>query len=96
MMSLGFGMGINEPAHVPSRRPDHDGWLLAVVDRQVAEDRFESELWVIEAGAIAKGPIARVPMPLPMRSQVHGTWVPAAQLEEARANRKEGTARHRR
>jgi carotenoid cleavage dioxygenase-like enzyme len=38
---------------------------------------------VIEAGDIAKGPIATVPVPVPMRPQVHGWWVPQAELDEA-------------
>jgi len=92
MMALEPGMAINEPVHVPSPAPDHDGWLLAMVDRRVGEDGFRSELWVVEAGDIAKGPIARVPMPLPMRAQVHGAWVSADQLARARARQKEVAA----
>lgn len=92
MMALEPGMAINEPVHVPSAQPDHDGWLLAMVDRRAGEDGFASELWVIEAGDIGKGPIARVPMPLPMRAQVHGAWVSAEQLAHARARQKEAAA----
>ncbi|OYW88191.1 MAG: carotenoid oxygenase [Sphingobium sp. 32-64-5] len=84
MMPLEPGMAINEPVHVPSAQPDHEGWLLAMVDRRTGEDSFVSELWVVEAGDIAAGPIARVPMPMPMRAQVHGAWVSAAQLAQAR------------
>ncbi|MEO7470421.1 MAG: carotenoid oxygenase family protein, partial [Sphingobium limneticum] len=58
--------------------------LLMVVDRQAAES-FQSELWVVDAGAIGAGPVARVPMPLPMRAQVHGAWVSAAQLARGKA-----------
>ncbi|OHC94235.1 MAG: carotenoid oxygenase [Sphingomonadales bacterium RIFCSPLOWO2_12_FULL_63_15] len=92
MMPLDFGMAISEPVHVPSATPDHDGWLLAVVDRQSGEDMFQSELWIVEAGDIAKGPIARVPMPLPMRAQVHGSWVSRAQLDGARVQQAERVA----
>lgn len=86
MMGLEPGMAINEPVHVPSAREGHEGWLLAVVDRQTGENSFASELWVVEAADIAKGPIARVPMPVPMRAQVHGTWVSANKLAETRAH----------
>jgi carotenoid cleavage dioxygenase len=86
MMGLEPGMAISEPVHVPSTQDDHEGWLLMVVDRQAGEADFKSELWVVEAGAIAAGPIARVPMPMPMRAQVHGAWVSARQLANARQN----------
>lgn len=92
MLPLDFGMAINEPVHVPSQKADHEGWLLAVVDRQIDETTFHSELWVINAGAISEGPVARVPMPLPMRAQVHGTWVPGVQLDAARAGNVAGLA----
>ena len=92
MMALEPGMAINEPVHVPSRQPDHEGWLLSVVDRQTGEDSIVSELWIIEAADIAKGPIARVPMPMPMRAQVHGAWVSADQLANAKAREKEAVA----
>lgn len=86
MMGLEPGMAISEPVHVPSTQEDHEGWLLMVVDRQAGEADFKSELWVVEAGVIAAGPIARVPMPMPMRAQVHGAWVSARQLANARQN----------
>lgn len=85
MMGLEPGMAISEPVHVPSAQADHEGWLLTVVDRQTGLVDFQSELWVVDAGAIAAGPVARVPMPLPMRAQVHGAWVSAAQLAAAKA-----------
>ncbi|MDB5717809.1 MAG: carotenoid oxygenase [Sphingomonas bacterium] len=84
--ALGMGptRAINEPVHVASSQPGHGGWLLAVVD-ETAGDGFKSALWVIEADEVAKGPIAKVPMPVPLRPQVHGWWVPAAELEAAAA-----------
>jgi len=88
VMPLEPGMGLNEPVHVPSARPDHDGWLLAVVDRATGDimaGEYESEVWIIDAGDIAKGPVARVQVPLKLRSQVHGWWVSADELARARA-----------
>jgi len=84
MMGLEPGMGINEPVHVPAAAPDHDGWLLMVVDRQTGENAFESELWVVDAGRVHEGPVARVKIPLKTRAQVHGWWVPAADLAQSR------------
>jgi carotenoid cleavage dioxygenase len=87
-MMLEPGLAISEPVHVPSAQTDHEGWLLMVIDRQVEEERFTSELWVVNAGDIAAGPVARVPMPLPMRAQVHGAWVSADRLAQARRRTK--------
>lgn len=87
MMPLEPGMAINEPVHVPSASPDHDGWLLMVVDRVVGDvmaGEYESELWIVDAGQIAKGPVAQVKIPLRTRAQVHGWWVSAAELAKAR------------
>jgi carotenoid cleavage dioxygenase len=83
MMGLPPGMAINEPVHVPSARPGHEGWLLAVVDREAHGD-YDSELWVIDADNISAGAVARVFVPVPLRPQVHGWWVSAAQLANAR------------
>jgi len=80
--------GISEPAHVPSRDPNHGGWLLTVVDIATDPSRphdYQSELWVIEADEIEKGPIAKVKTGLSLRSQVHGSWVSREKLEAAKA-----------
>ncbi|GAA0319875.1 carotenoid oxygenase family protein [Sphingomonas oligophenolica] len=87
MLGLDPEMAISEPVHIPSSREGHDGWLLAVVDRRTGEALFESELWVIDAANIAAGPVARVPVPVRMRPQVHGVWVSEAQLVGRAASR---------
>jgi carotenoid cleavage dioxygenase len=74
---------IQEPVHVPSASPGHEGWLLAIVDRQTGPDEFEHECWIIDAGNVAAGPVAKVSIPKRLRPQVHGWWVSAAQLEAA-------------
>jgi carotenoid cleavage dioxygenase len=82
LMGVPPGAAISEPVHVPSDEPGHDGWLLTVIDmpnhpdpsQQVPGD-YTSELWIIHAGEVAKGPVAKVRTGLPLRSQVHGTWV---------------------
>jgi carotenoid cleavage dioxygenase len=82
-LALDPGMAINEPVHVPGTRPGHNGWLLAVVDREAVKD-YESELWIIDADNIAAPPVARVKVPVPLRPQVHGWWVNAASLAASR------------
>jgi carotenoid cleavage dioxygenase len=88
VLGLPPGMGLNEPVHVPSVDPGHDGWLLAVVDRatgDVMQGEYESELWILDAGDISSGAVARIRVPLKLRAQVHGWWVPAAELAKAKA-----------
>jgi carotenoid cleavage dioxygenase len=86
-MPLSPGMAINEPVHVPASDPSHEGWLLCVVDSQTGEDRHDSELWVIDAGDVAAGPVARVQVPVQLRPQIHGIWVGEAQLARAAARK---------
>lgn len=73
--------GYNEPVHVPAAGPDHDGWLIMVVDRQTGDNRFVHEAWIVDAGDLAAGPVARIGIPTRLRPQVHGWWVPQAQLD---------------
>jgi carotenoid cleavage dioxygenase len=39
-------------------------------------DEKLSDVLVLEAEHIDKGPIARIKMPFRLRNQVHGNWVP--------------------
>jgi carotenoid cleavage dioxygenase-like enzyme len=73
----------NEPVHVPSAVPGHDGWLVVVVDRQIGLDDFEHECWIIDAGNLGGGAVAKIAIPHRLRPQVHGWWVTAAQLKNA-------------
>jgi carotenoid cleavage dioxygenase-like enzyme len=82
-LNLDPGMAINEPVHVPSSKPGHNGWLLAVVDREAGSD-YLSELWILDADHISAPPVARVKVPVPLRPQVHGWWVSEAQLANAK------------
>jgi len=84
MMGLDPDMAINEPAHIPARDPQSEGWLLTVVDKKTGESTHTSELWIVDAGAVAKGPVARIEVPVQLRPQVHGAWVPAAELAKSR------------
>jgi carotenoid cleavage dioxygenase-like enzyme len=73
----------NEPVHVPSARAGHEGWLLTVVDRQTGPADFEHALWIIDAGNLGAGPVAKAAIPHRLRPQVHGWWTAAAELEAA-------------
>ena len=66
---------LQEPIHVPSAQPGHEGYLAFVVDQH---DQNLAEVHVVEAGHLEKGPIARIKVPMRLRSGVHGNWVPAA------------------
>ncbi len=77
--------GFNEPVHVPSVTEGHEGWLVTIVDSQVGDNVFVHEAWVLDAGNIAAGPVAKVTIPHRLRPQVHGWWVPQAELDAASA-----------
>jgi carotenoid cleavage dioxygenase len=79
---------IHEPIHIPAAQAGHEGWLVAIVDHQTGEDSFEHAAWIINAGNIGAGPVAKVKIPARLRAQVHGWWVPATELEQARAQRR--------
>ena len=90
LMGVPPGAAISEPVHIPSAEPGHDGWLLSVVDipdhpdpAQQVPGYYSSELWVIDAGHVAKGPVAKVRTGMPLRSQVHGTWVSRAKMDNS-------------
>jgi carotenoid cleavage dioxygenase-like enzyme len=55
--------GFNEPVHVPASDPAHEGWLVMIVDQQLGEDQFLHQAWVIDAGNVAAGPVAKVTIP---------------------------------
>ncbi|MCP5146272.1 MAG: carotenoid oxygenase family protein [Gammaproteobacteria bacterium] len=71
-----FNMGnmyvFNEPVHIASKQPGHEGYLAVVIDDF---NTFRSEIGLFEAADITKGPIARIKLPVRLRPQVHGNWV---------------------
>lgn len=73
--SLGPTWTFSEPIHIASKAPGHEGYLATVIDDH---ERFLSEVALFEAADIAKGPIARIKLPIRLRAQVHGNWVAAA------------------
>ena len=85
VMGLPPGACISEPVHIVSKQAGHDGWLMMVIDHDEGDGTFRSEVWIVDAGNVAAGPVAKVKVPVQLRPQVHGWWVPAAELETARA-----------
>ena len=82
-LALPPGSCFNEPVHVPCARTGGEGWLLAVVDSQRGPSEFTHALWIMDAGNVAAGPIAKAAIPRRLRPQVHGWWVDAAELRRA-------------
>ncbi|WP_126173549.1 carotenoid oxygenase family protein [Altericroceibacterium xinjiangense] len=72
-----------EPQFVP-RAPDSregDGWILSILNRV---DAGHSEIAVFDALDIAKGPVARLHLPVRIRASFHGVWVPDEVRESGR------------
>jgi carotenoid cleavage dioxygenase len=75
---------LQEPVHIPSRQAGHEGYLAMVVD---LHDHHTSDVVLLEAGALDRGPIARLKVPFRLRNQVHGTWVTDEVLQEEAVQR---------
>jgi len=77
-ISFGPGRDTGEVVFVPrsADAAEDDGWYLSLVHDQ-ATDR--SELVVLDAGAPAEGPVARVHLPTRVPLGFHGNWIPTAQ-----------------
>ncbi len=82
-LGLPPGMCFNEPVHVPSAQAGHEGWLIAFVDHQQGPDDFTHAAWIIEAGCISAGPVAKIAIPKRQRPQIHGWWVSSEALAAA-------------
>jgi carotenoid cleavage dioxygenase-like enzyme len=69
-----YGATLQEHVHVPSKTPGHEGYLMFVVDTHATN---LSEVFIVDAKHLDKGPIARIKVPMRLRCAVHGTWVPS-------------------
>ncbi|WP_428102825.1 carotenoid oxygenase family protein [Candidatus Rariloculus sp.] len=58
-----------------------EGYLMGVATRNDENDR--ADLVILDAEHIADGPVATVKLPMRVVGQVHGWWVPEAQLPAA-------------
>ena len=70
---------IQEPCFVPrtAQAPEGDGYIIAVVDNMVTN---YSDLVILEAQALEQGPIARLKLPIRLRSGLHGNWADESKL----------------
>ena len=74
---------VQEPQFVP-RAPDAkegDGWILSILNRL---DQGHSEIGIFDALDLAKGPVARLHLPVRVRASFHGVWVPDEVVEKGR------------
>ncbi len=72
---FGPGFAAGEPVFVaaPGAKSEDEGWLLTYV-YDAARDK--SDLVILDATAIEKGPIARVHLPRRVPNGFHGSWIP--------------------
>jgi carotenoid cleavage dioxygenase-like enzyme len=70
---VGPARTVQEHVHIPSRKPGHEGYLGYIVDRH---DENQAEFHITEAQHLESGPVARIKVPMRLRSGVHGNWVP--------------------
>ncbi|MEY4641170.1 MAG: hypothetical protein RLZZ227_1164 [Pseudomonadota bacterium] len=63
---------VQEPVHIASRQPGHEGYLAVVCDLHATNT---AQVLLFAAADIETGPIARLHVPLRQRSAVHGNWV---------------------
>ena len=75
--SAGPGTTLQEHVHIASSEPGHEGYLLFVVDFHAT---LSSQAHILSAAHPEAGPIAKIHFPMRLRNQVHGSWVPEADL----------------
>jgi len=71
----GAGNGVSEPVFVSGGDAEGEGWLLATV---YDAERQASSLVVLDAAAVAEGPIATARLDHRIPYGFHGSWRPAA------------------
>jgi carotenoid cleavage dioxygenase-like enzyme len=78
----GPGSAVQEPQFVPRSpdAPEGSGWLLVVVNRL---ELMHSDLVVLDALQLERGPVATLRLPMRLRAGLHGTWVDGADLSAA-------------
>ena len=81
--TMGPGITFQEPQPIPSGRPDHEGYLAMVIE---LHEKNVSDVVILEAEHIDRGPVATIRMPLRVRSGVHGNWVADEQLRNPQAH----------
>ena len=72
---------LQEPVLIPSRQQGHEGYIAVMQDLHATNT---AQVLLFEAEHAAKGPIARIKIPMRQRCGVHGNWVQAEELAQAR------------
>ncbi|KAI8931826.1 hypothetical protein NX059_011463 [Plenodomus lindquistii] len=72
-----------EPIFVPRSEdaPEGDGWVMTMIDRR---DANRNDIAIIDTRNFEK-PVAIVQLPLKMKTQIHGNWVPAKNLKMSKS-----------
>jgi carotenoid cleavage dioxygenase-like enzyme len=70
---------LQEPVHIKSRKPGHEGYLAVVCDLHASNT---AQVLLFSASEIEKGPIAKLHIPMRQRCAVHGMWAPAEALRK--------------
>jgi len=80
---FGNQMSLAECCFAPKNATAREGqgYLMAVGTNRAAGGR--GELVIMDAEHLADGPVAKVILPVPPTGQIHGWWVPEAQLPTA-------------
>lgn len=81
------GVYASESPMVPRHNgtSEDDGWLVTFL---IDENTGTSEVAILDASDIAKGPICRLALPHKLCSGTHSTWVERSQLEAYKAYRR--------
>ncbi|GGE96523.1 carotenoid oxygenase family protein [Sphingomonas prati] len=71
-----------EPTFVPRAPhvPEGDGYILALLNHL---ETSTTELVILESLDLAKGPVARIKLPMRLRMSLHGNWLPDAPADVA-------------
>jgi carotenoid cleavage dioxygenase len=81
--NFGTGVSIAEACFAPknANAREGEGYLMAVKTNNAQNGR--GDLVIMDAERLADGPIATVMLPIRATGQIHGWWVPEAQLPPA-------------
>ena len=66
------GTTLQEPVHIKSNTEGHEGYISVVCD---IHETGLTDVLLLEAENVDKGPIATMKLPMRFRSGVHGNWV---------------------
>jgi carotenoid cleavage dioxygenase len=85
LYNAGVGTFLAECCFAPrsANSPEGAGYLLGVATRQ--QEGGRADLLILDAEHLEDGPVATVHLPMRAVGQIHGWWVPEAQLPQAGA-----------